>query len=187
MKNSVKIKPYGPLMAEHRIIEQMAALIKIEVKKIEKEKSADPHFINAAVGFLRTYADRCHHGKEEDILFEALKRKKVSKQHFETLQQLLEEHTIARGVVRALIAAKDNYVKGDKSALSDIKANLSKLATLYPAHIELEDKHFFIEVMKYFNDKEQDKMVRDFWEFDRKMIHSEYRDKVVKLKEDISK
>jgi len=187
MKNSIKLKPYGPLMAEHRIIEQMAALIKIEINKIEKEKSVDPHFINATVGFLRTYADRCHHGKEEDILFEALKKKKISKQHFETLQQLLEEHTIARETVKALINAKDSYVNGNKSALSDIKDNLSKLAELYPTHIELEDKHFFIEVMQYFNEKEQNKMVKDFWEFDRKMIHSEYKDKVVKLKEEIVK
>jgi hemerythrin-like domain-containing protein len=184
---AVKIKPYGPLMAEHRIIEQIAGVMKAEVARINKEKRIDPHFINATAAFLRTYADRCHHGKEEDILFAALKRKKISKQHFETLQQLLEEHEIARKNVRDMLAAKERYVRGDRSALSDIKSCLSRLAALYPAHIELEDRHFFIEVMQYFSEREQNRMVKDFWEFDRKIIHSEYKDKVVRLKEEIGR
>ena len=35
----------------------------------------DPVFIDTAVDFIHTYADRCHHGKEEDILFKALAAK----------------------------------------------------------------------------------------------------------------
>jgi hemerythrin-like domain-containing protein len=184
-KKKMVVRPYGPLMVEHRIIEQIVPLIRAEVRNIDKSKSIDPHFINVTVGFLRTYADKCHHGKEEDILFKALKEKELSKGHFETLRQLLEEHDLARSNVRELLDAKARYVKGDKTAVAEIRKRLLALAKIYPAHIALEDKHFFIEVMKYFSDKEQQKMVRDFWEFDRKMIHEEYREKVSRLKAEL--
>jgi hemerythrin-like domain-containing protein len=49
------------------------------------------------------------------------------------------------------------------------------LVTLYPAHIEKEDKRFFYPCLEYFSREEQDKMLAEFWEFDRKMIHEKYQ------------
>ncbi len=64
--------PVGPLMVEHRLIELMIALMSKEVKKIGEVGAPDPEFIRAAVDFIKTYADRLHHGKEEEILFRDL-------------------------------------------------------------------------------------------------------------------
>jgi hemerythrin-like domain-containing protein len=46
---------------------------------------------------------------------------------------------------------------------------------LYPGHIEKEDRRFFFPIMDYFNHEEQDAMLREFYEFDRGMIHEKYR------------
>ncbi|MFH1063619.1 MAG: hemerythrin domain-containing protein [Candidatus Woesearchaeota archaeon] len=179
-------KPYGPLMYEHRIIEQMAALMKQEVEVIRKEGKVDPHFIDVAVGFIRTYADKCHHGKEEDILFKRLESKPLSEQHRKIINELIEEHKIARKAVAGLLDAKERYVKGDADALEEIRSLLLNLNELYMTHIEKEDKHCFIEVMQYFSEEEQRKMTEDMWEFDRKMIHTEYKDKVDEVKKEMS-
>jgi len=64
--------PIAPLMIEHRLIERMIKVMKNEVNVISATGRARPEFIDAAVDFIRTYADRCHHGKEEDILFRQL-------------------------------------------------------------------------------------------------------------------
>jgi len=69
--------PAGPLMIEHRLIERMIKLMEKEIAHMKKENRADIVFIDAAVDFIRTYADRCHHGKEEDILFRDLAKKKI--------------------------------------------------------------------------------------------------------------
>ena len=63
------MKPIGPLMWEHMLIEKMARLFKVEIEKNTEQKSVNTGFIDAAVDFFRTYADRTHHGKEENILF----------------------------------------------------------------------------------------------------------------------
>ena len=57
------------------------------------------------------------------------------------------------------------------------------LSWLYPKHIELEDRHFFIPVMDYFTEDEQQKMVGEFFEFDRNIIHNKYR----KIAEELEK
>ena len=66
------MKPIGPLMMEHRTIEGMVTLLASELARIKGGKNADVVLISAAVDFFRTYADRTHHGNEEDLLFKAL-------------------------------------------------------------------------------------------------------------------
>jgi hemerythrin-like domain-containing protein len=179
------MKPYGPLMVEHRLIEQIVSLMKAEIDRIDNSGSIDPRFIGATVKFLRIYADKCHHGKEEDLLFAALRKKEISDDDSKILDRLMDDHTVARQTVKTLADAKELYYKGDKGTLALMRECLVKLVALYPAHIEIEDKHFFIPVMKYFSDAEQAKMISDFAEFDRKIIHTEYQDVVKQLKEDL--
>lgn len=67
--------------------------------------------------------------------------------------------------------------------MENIIDKISVLIEFYPKHIEKEDKHFFIPVMDYFTEDEQDVMNKEFQEFDRKMIHKKY-DKLVTTWED---
>ena len=60
----------GPLMIEHRLIERMLTLIRRTLGETEKTGAIDPFFVDTSVDFIRIYADRTHHGKEEDILFQ---------------------------------------------------------------------------------------------------------------------
>ena len=83
--------PIAPLMIEHRLIERMIDVMKEQLVLIEKEKKVDREFIETAVDFIRTYADRCHHGKEEDILFRDLGGKKLTDEHKRTMEELVED------------------------------------------------------------------------------------------------
>lgn len=60
-----KMLPVAPLMIEHRLIERIIPHMMREMHRIEKDGEPDPVFIEKAVDFFRTYADRTHHGKEE--------------------------------------------------------------------------------------------------------------------------
>lgn len=166
--------PVGPLMKEHRLIERMIRIINADVENIKKENKVDPSFIDTEVDFIRTYADKCHHGKEEDILFRDLAKKNISAEHKRIMDELIKEHVMGRNNVKKLVEAKEKYVRGSKDALKDIVSNMEILAKFYPKHIEKEDKDFFIPCMDYFSAEEKDKMLNEMWEFDRKMIHEKY-------------
>ncbi len=167
--------PIAPLMIEHRLIERMIKVMRSEADQIAVVGRVRPEFIDQAVDFIRMYADRCHHGKEEDILFERLSRVAVSDQYREMMQELKEEHVRARETTARLVKAKQRYVSGDGKALSEISAAMKELVDFYPGHIEKEDKHFFIPCMAYFSRPEQDDMLEAFAEFDRSLIHEKYR------------
>ena len=172
------MKPIAPLMIEHRLIERMILILKSELLNIEKFDRVNPILIENAVDFIRTYADQTHHGKEEDILFRELKKKKLSAEHERIMNELIEEHKIGRKTTKELVQANTEYIEGNKSSLSTIFEKIKFLVDFYPRHIEKEDKHFFIPVMKYFKDDELAIMLEEGHTFDRKMIHKKYRKSV---------
>jgi hemerythrin-like domain-containing protein len=175
------MQPRGPLMVEHRLIERMIGLIDKEVKKIEENNVVNHSFIDAAVDFIRTYADRTHHGKEEEILFRDLSKKGLSEIDNEIMNELIQDHIVGRDTVAELANASIAYQKGEKSAFSSILQSLKKFVGFYPPHIEKEDKVFFPASMVYFSESEQQSMLNEFWEFDRKMIHIKYKSIIATL------
>jgi hemerythrin-like domain-containing protein len=174
------MKPIGPMMWEHRLIEKMLRLFEAEIRKINESNKVDTVFIDTAVDFIRTYADRTHHGKEEDIYFRDLQKKPLSPEHVRIMDELVEEHEYSRETVRKLLQAKEKYLKGENTA-PEVIAYLQELARFYPLHIQKEDKHFFFPSMEYFSKEEQDRMLNEFYEFDRKMIHEKYREVVEQI------
>jgi hemerythrin-like domain-containing protein len=174
--------PIGPLMKEHRLIEKMIQLMQNEIKKIKKHNKVNPLFIDIAVDFIRFYADKTHHGKEEDILFRDLEQKQLSPNHTKIMEELVKEHVWARIRVGKLVDAKNQYTKGKSEVVDQIINLMTELTEFYPKHIEKEDKHFFIPVMKYFTQEEQERMLQEFWEFDKSLIHERYEKVIENLK-----
>jgi hemerythrin-like domain-containing protein len=181
-----EMKPIGPLMREHRLIERMVALLNKELKQLTEKKETDVEFLMVAVDFIHTYADRTHHGKEEDILFRELAKKRLSPEHKKTMNELIEEHASARRMTRNLANARESYVKGSLGSVKDIVAFIRELVDFYPQHIEKEDKHFFYPCLEYLSKQEQDDMLQEFWEFDRKLIHEKYENVVGELEKEKS-
>ena len=171
----------GPLMIEHRLIERMISLIKDAVAQIESTQKVDPLLVDTAVDFIRMYADRAHHGKEEDILFRDLSKRSLSAEDQRVMEELIQEHVFGRQTTKALVEANTRYRNGDASALAEIADNLRTLVEFYPKHIEKEDKVFFPASRAYFTDEEDQAMLAEFWEFDQKMIHEKYTSVVEEL------
>jgi rubredoxin/hemerythrin-like domain-containing protein len=162
-------------MKEHRLIEEMVQGVQLELSREKEQKTVNFPFLETAIDFFRTYADRTHHGKEENILFRDLAKKPLSAEHAKTMQELIQEHIYARKTVTELEAAKGAFAQGNAESLEEIENILQKLAVFYPKHIEKEDKQFFYPTMAYFTAAEQEKMMQEFYEFDRELIHEKYQ------------
>jgi hemerythrin-like domain-containing protein len=175
--------PIGPLMTEHRLIERMARQLEERARSLGGEHDVDAVFVERAVDFFRTYADRTHHGKEEDILFRDLEKKELSEEHERVMLELVEEHKHARRMVGDLARAREDYLGGDPEATVKIRALVLELVAFYASHIEKEDRRFFIPIMDYFTREEQDAILEEFRDFDMGMIHEKYR-RVVESYED---
>ncbi|MEN6301320.1 MAG: hemerythrin domain-containing protein [Armatimonadia bacterium] len=167
--------PIGYLMIEHRLIERMIALLAKHLEHVRSDQHADPEFIASAVDFFRSYADRCHHGKEEDLLFRDLESKPLEAPLKGILHELIQEHVLGRQMVGKLAEAGERYHEGDPEVLGVIEQQIAALIDFYPRHIEKEDRHFFVPVMDCFTKKELANLLDRFHEFDRQLIHERYR------------
>jgi hemerythrin-like domain-containing protein len=172
------MEPIGPLMHEHRLIERMLAVARTMARSIEAGNPPDFVAIAQVVDFIRTYADRCHHGKEEDILFAGLEGKALSAGHRAIMDELVEEHRQGRRMVAALERANRDAVAGRPDAIRDIAATLRALVEFYPPHIEKEDKRFFFPALDYLTREEREDMLARYDTFERRLLHETYEDMV---------
>jgi len=168
-------------MVEHRLIERMLTVISYTLVNIQSAGKVDPFFVDATVDFIRMYADRTHHGKEEEIFFRDLDKKDLLPDDRTVMNELIEEHVFGRHTTGALVDANTRYRNGNEAALTDIAEKLQALVEFYPKHILKEDKIFFPASRAYFTDEEDQAMLVEFWEFDRKMIHEKYMSVVKNL------
>lgn len=159
----------------------MIAVLRRLAVGIEESNTVDPQSIRSATDFIRWYADRCHHGKEEDILFRELATKPMDPPLGDLMAELIRDHVFGRQLTGDLVSANDAYASGDTARLADITATLRALVDFYPAHIEKEERLFFKPCMRYLSQEERTEMLRDFDEFDRTLIHSRYEERVEEL------
>ena len=168
------MKPYEPLKVEHDLITRLFSLVENEISRINNTGTANKDFIDILTDFFVTYVDVAHHGKEENLLFAELEKKTITSAHKNMMSELLEEHKVGRKVINQLIESSDAYFKGDENELKNITARFKDFISLYSKHIDKEDNDYFIQIMQYFTEVEQDELIQKFWRFDIKLIHEKY-------------
>ncbi|WP_029898983.1 hemerythrin domain-containing protein [Desulfohalovibrio reitneri] len=177
------MQPIGPLMWEHRLIEQMVDLIGREADRLDCGGEPDIHFAMQCADFLSVYADALHHGKEERILFRELKKKDISPKHKEIMNGLEEDHKLGRELVSRLRSSAKAFGNEPELAFEDIRISLRELVRLYPRHIRTEDRDFFHQVMDYFSRDEMDSMLAEYHNVARDVLYDKYQSVVDDLRE----
>lgn len=173
------MKTISMLMQEHRRIEKIVDEMKLELQNQQRTQTPNTGKILSAIDFFETYADLTHHGKEENIFFEKLQNKELTKDHNEILQSLLDDHEQARLLINQLRQETESYRKGEENVLQNMSNTIQKLTILYTGHIKKEDEQFFKPVMQnYFSEKEQDELLNEFYQFDQKVIHKKYEQEI---------
>jgi hemerythrin-like domain-containing protein len=120
--------PLQQLVDEHKLIKRWVALIPEVVASMDLERAGDRQLIRDGLGFIREFADRFHHAKEEEILFGFFDA------DLDILAVMHADHECARGHVRAAVDALE---KGDQGT---VKESLLAYRELLEEHITKEDE-----------------------------------------------
>jgi len=163
--------PMKKLVDEHVLIKRWIALIPAVVENLDLETEEGRQLISAGIDMIRSYADRYHHAKEEDILF------KYFDENSEILQVMYEDHTTGRGHVKAMLEALERM---DKAALGE---HLMAYRELLTGHIKKEDEILFPWMDRNLSTSQIDELFSSFNEVDQQMGFSpdKYEDFVLKL------
>jgi hemerythrin-like domain-containing protein len=120
--------PMKMLVDEHVLIKRLAALIPAIVENLDAKSAQGRQIILDTVDFIRSYADKFHHAKEEEILF------KYFDDSLDILKVMYEDHTQGRGHVQAILKALD---RRDEPTIAK---HLIAYGALLSQHIKKEDE-----------------------------------------------
>ena len=95
--------PTEDLINEHNALKEMLSVMNKIAGNIKNDLGFDTKDIEKIIDFLRTFADKCHHGKEEIALFPALVLSGIPQDNG-PIGVMLHEHNVGRGYVNGLIA-----------------------------------------------------------------------------------
>lgn len=165
------------LLEEHEIIEKAIDVLNKSAKNLQNGKKVPSETFEKILNIIKNFADRCHHGKEEDVLFPLIK--KIDAKEDKTIFLLLKEHEKGRNFIKELTKA---ISKKDTNAM--IK-NSNGYINLLPQHIKKENV-IFPRWINPLSDEIKDGLFDRFEEIEEKVIglgkHQEYVQNIDKLK-----
>lgn len=149
------MKPTEILSEEHKSVLKFIEALERECGRLEIGAEQDKNFFRKAVEFIKNYADKFHHAKEEDILFAELD-KREEQMHCSPMGQMRHEHDLGREFVKKL----ENALKsGDKK---EIVNNARGYAELLKDHIYKEDNILYPMADEVLDEAARKEMIEKF-------------------------
>jgi hemerythrin-like domain-containing protein len=169
IKEDRALKATEELMKEHRGIELMLrvlGVLSVRGKAGEPLNIAD---LDGIVEFLTVFADKCHHGKEEEHLFPALEAVGIPGQGG-PIGVMLAEHVEGRSIIRRLVAAVAEYKEGKSGAAVKIALAAKDYEGLLSQHIYKEDNILYPMAQGRISDENDTALVEAFEALERDRI-----------------
>lgn len=136
------MKPTEELSREHRVIEKVIGALEGMAGRAEMNGKLDAADAESIIDFIRSFADKCHHGKEEERLFPALEENGFSPEAGPTAM-MRHEHEIGRARVRAMAGAVKGAASGKERDLHVFVEAALGYGSLLRSHIHKEDNVLF--------------------------------------------
>jgi hemerythrin-like domain-containing protein len=129
------------LREEHQHILEVAGALAVLVRAAEEGRWDVDAFADC-VTFIRLFADACHHGKEEDLLFPELEAAGMPRDHG-PIAVMLQEHQQGRAYARHMAGALEKARAGDPEAQATLRNAAMGYVNLIRGHIQKEDHVLF--------------------------------------------
>ncbi len=178
------MKATEDLKNEHVHILAMIKVMETICDRLESNIRVPSEHLDMVLDFIRGFADRCHHAKEEDVLFPALEQAGIPREGG-PVGVMLHEHTRGRELVKGLAEGVKTY-KGSGEA-SGIVENARSYADLLRQHIYKEDNVLFMMADERLSAEEQDRLFEEFERIEKERIgegmHEKYHEMLHSLME----
>jgi len=131
------------LLTEHEAVRMTLKILERITEEIDKtEKISKPEHLKQLFEFFSVFVDKCHHGKEEELLFPALETVGISRKGG-PIGVMLNEHQQGRDLVAKMKRALSQYLNGDAGAAQKLKVSADAYIALLNLHINKENNVLF--------------------------------------------
>lgn len=173
------------LRKEHRAIELMLDILESACAKLEAGNSVDHQHLEDMTEFLKIFADKRHHGKEEDLLFPALQKAGIP-QNGGPVAAMLREHDMGRGYIRGMSQSLAKMKEAGNGAAAVFTDNAQSYIFLLRQHIDKENNILFQIADMHLAEATQIELIKEFDKVEEERIghgkHEEFHRLIDNLK-----
>ena len=180
------MQPTDMLRDEHRTIERMLTVLQRAAAKLEQGERIDPAIFEKAVDFIRNYADRFHHAKEEDVLFRTMEAHGFPR-NGGPIGVMLMEHDEGRAHVRGMDEALKAGPEDGEDARASLIHHARGFAELLSAHIYKEDNILYPMGEQLLPQAVQERMLEQFETLERGALDPDERRRYLSLVEELER
>lgn len=155
--------PMRMLVDEHRVILRFVALVPAVTAALDVQSEEGRRRILDAVDFIRSYADRFHHAKEEEILFARFDP------DLEILKAMHEDHRRGRACVQGILDALE------RRDAAGIAGHLGQYAEILTEHIRKEDEILYPWMDRNLSTRQVGEVYSSFREVEERLLESRER------------
>src|SRR5574341_724383 len=175
--------PTQVLKEEHALILEALDALERKIAQVESGAPADRVYFEKAVEFLRTFADKCHHGKEEHLLFKTMVERGFPREAG-PIAVMLHEHDVGRAFVRGIAEAATSPA-ADPAPVRRIIENGRGFIQLLRAHIEKENTILFPMADNVLGPEDQAYLEKEFERFEAEETGAGVHEASLKLLEEL--
>ncbi len=182
----MNMKATRQLRDEHDGVTVMLNIMEKVCRHDQESGSLNMDHFESILEFLKVFVDKCHHAKEEELLFPALEALGVLKEGG-PIGEMLSEHTQGREFIKAMVAASFEYKNGEKSARGGMIRHAQDYVSLLSGHIEKENNVLFVMAEKLLSEGQQEELFQGFEKIEADRIglgkHEAFHELIHTLKE----
>lgn len=173
------------LVNEHTYIKIVLKAVKKISLDLVNGKEVDDQLYRSIIDFVRNYADKYHHKKEENYLFNRMAGSENNPAAQGPVQGMLLEHDMGRKYISSLEKALDEYKAGNKDAKVNIISYGVVYADLLEDHIHKEDNVIYKYAMRVLSNDETEFLDKEFKKIEENDENTATRNKYIAFAEDL--
>lgn len=151
------------LRKEHDAILYVLKILDKMIHSESNEPETQLRYYGEVVYFLKIFADKCHHGKEENYLFPELVNKGVANESG-PVGEMLREHALGREYIAQMSQSFD------EKDIQRFAIAASLYGDLLIKHIDKENNVLFILADKLIDEEEQNLMFEKFEKHEENVV-----------------
>lgn len=132
------------MVEEHKNIMRMLKIVRNACYRILKGEDVQYEDFEQMIDFIRNYADKHHHGKEEKFLFKEMQTNLGNIGNQLVTHGMLVEHDLGRLFISDLSDALKRVKEGDDESKLDVISNAVGYTHLLTRHIGKEDSVVYV-------------------------------------------
>jgi hemerythrin-like domain-containing protein len=154
------MKAINQLKNEHEGIKIIFRVLRKMCESLRFGQTLDTGHFEGILEFLQVFVDKCHHGKEEDLLFPAMIQVGIPKQG--PIDVMLSEHTAGRSHIMAISRAFAELKSGNPAVSEALAHECEQYMTLMLDHIYKENNILYPMGESRFSQAMDEKLYQDF-------------------------